>query len=1105
MKSDFFKNNRKALTALLLCTGFIAGCPLMVRAESNEQSLQTVQQQQIKVSGVVKDALGEPVIGASVLEKGTSNGIITDIDGNFSLTVKPGATLVISFVGYKTQEVQAVAGKSVSVTLHDDTEMLDEVVVVGFGTQKKVNLTGSVGIATAKEIESRPVTSAVQALQGVVPGLKITTSTGEMNSNMNISIRGEGTISDGSSGSPLILIDGMEGDLNTINPQDIENISVLKDAAASSIYGSRAPFGVILVTTKSGRKGKTSINYNNSFRFASPMNMPKSMDSYSFAVMLNQAQINSGTSQYFKDEVMQKMLDYQAGKIAGGIDPSPTNPNAWSDVWSTGYANTDLYDAYYKSSVFSQEHNLSISGGSDKMTYYVSANYLDQGGLLKFGDDGIERYNITGKMTSQLTDWLSFNFSTRFTHNDVWVPTAGMGYNYFGRQNWPNLPIYDSNGNLYQDKALQMKNGGNSDTQSDRHYYQAALVIEPIKNWITKAEMNYSLLSQGEKNVSLPAYGYLPDGSQNTGTTSSSVYQSEKKEKYLNINVYSEYFHNFADAHNFKIMGGFQSEEMKQSFFSAKRYGLLLSDMPELDLTNGLGGNGKPLDPAISGYSNEWATVGFFGRLNYDYKGRYLFEANIRYDGSSRFRRGSRWVLSPSFSLGWNIAQEKFWEPVANVVNQLKLRLSYGELSNQNTNTWYPTYRNMSLGALNGNWLTANGTKPNIASVGSLVSSSLTWETVRSWNIGVDYGFLNNRLTGSFDYYRRSTLNMVGPAPELPETLGIAPPKTNNTDLYTKGWELSIAWRDRTSFGLNYGINLSLSDQVTYIDKYPGNLTNSIGSNGQTNSYISGQKIGQIWGFETIGIAKTQEEMDAHIASLPKGGQNALGSQWAAGDIMYKDLDGDGKISAGSRTLDDHGDLKVLGDASPHYFVGLDLTADWKGFDVRCFLQGVLKHDFWPGGDASTANEGGGGFFWGVRGNRSMWHIRGFEQHADYFRAEAIGLAGHEIPANIDSYFPRPLVSLSGNANGKNQYVQSRYMQNARYIRLKNLQLGYTLPVTWTQKAGISKCRFFVSGENLLTFTPLFSVFDPETCVGGVGGNAYPLSRTWSFGLNVTF
>ena len=391
MKSDSFRNNRKALAALLLCTGFIAGQPLTVRATGNEQSVQTVQQQ-IKVSGTVSDALG-PVIGASVVEKGnTSNGTITDVNGNFSLSVPSGATLLISYIGYKAQEVQAVAGRVIDVTLKEDTEMLDEVVVVGFGTQKKVNLTGSVGIATAKELESRPVSSATQALQGLVPGLKITTNSGALDQNMNISVRGTGTIGS-SSGSPLILIDGMEGDINTVNPQDIENISVLKDAAASSIYGSRAPFGVILVTTKKGKAGKATINYNNSFRVASPIGLPESMDSYTFAVLMNESLKNSGKAARFSDETMRKMLDYQSGKLTGGMDPSPSNPDAWNDVWQYAYGNTDIYDELYKSTVFSQEHNVSVSGGSEKMTYYGSFNYLDQGGLLKIGEDGMKRYH----------------------------------------------------------------------------------------------------------------------------------------------------------------------------------------------------------------------------------------------------------------------------------------------------------------------------------------------------------------------------------------------------------------------------------------------------------------------------------------------------------------------------------------------------------------------------------------------------------------------------------------------------------------------------------------------------------------------------------------
>lgn len=1058
---------------------------------------------QKRITGKVVNAEGEALPGISIALKGKTTTTATDESGNYSIEGMAGDILVFSSVGYQSRDITIGSGSILNVTLQVQEATLDEVIVVGFGTQKKVNLTGAVGTVSAKELESRPVTSATQALQGLVPGLKITGSTGELNQNMSISVRGTGTIGN-SNGSPLILIDGMEADLNTVNPQDIENISILKDAAASSIYGARAPFGVILVTTKSGKQGRSTINYNNSLRNGTPLNLPTSMDSYSFGVMLNQAQINSGASQFFSNATLQKMLDFQAGKLTDGIDVSPTNPNAWSDQWSMGYGNTDVYPALYKSNVFAQEHNLSMSGGSENITYYTSGNFLDQDGLLRIGDDGIRRYNVTGKIEAKLKPWLSFNYSTRWTNNKVWVPTYGMRYNYFGRQNWPNIPLYDPNGNLFQANTREIAEGGRNDVTSNRNYQQAGFTLEPVKGWITKVELNYSGLSEGRKEVSLPVYEYLPNGNRASGLLDSRLLQHERKERYLNTNVFSEYSRSFADSHNVKIMGGFQTEQMRQNFFSAQRVGLYVHDMPEFDLTTGLGGNGIAKETIAEGYSNEWATAGFFGRLNYDFKGKYLFEGNLRYDGSSRFRSNSRWVMSPSFSAGWNVAQEDFWQPLKGIVNTLKPRFSYGQLSNQNTNLWYPTYRVMDLSAKDGDWLTTDGKIPITAAVGPLISTNLTWETVRSWNLGLDYGLFNNKLSGSFDYFTRYTLNMVGPAPELPGTLGIGEPDANNTDLSTKGWELSLAWRDQTKFGMNYGANLTLSDQNTYIDRYPGNPTNSIGPNGGT-AFIAGQRDGLIWGYETIGIAKSQAEMDAHLASLTNGGQNALGTQWAAGDIMYRDLDGDGRISQGSRTLDDHGDLVVLGDSYSHYFVGLDLTADWKGFDLRVFFQGVLKRDFWPGGDASGNNEGGGGYFWGIRGNRSMWHIRGFEQHADYFRAEAVGLPGNEIPANLDSYFPRPLVSPSGSSNGKNQYVQSRYMQDARYIRLKNLQLGYSLPSSLINPIGVSKCRFFVSGENLLTFTPLFSVFDPETAFGGVGGNAYPLSRTLAFGLSVTF
>ena len=628
MKSDSIRNNRKALAALLLCTGLVAGHPLAVMAESNEAGMEIVQQQ-VKVSGVVKDVTGEPVIGASVLEKGTSNGIITDINGNFSLAVNPGATLVISYIGYKTQEVQAVAGKVINVMLKDDTEMLDEVVVVGFGVQKKVNLTGSVGIATAKEIESRPVTSATQALQGLVPGLKITTSSGQLEKNMSVSVRGTGTIGSGSNSSPLILIDGMVGDINTVNPQDIENISVLKDAAASSIYGSRAPFGVILVTTKKGQSGKVSVNYNNSFRISSPINMPKAMDSYSFAVMMNYADANRGIKGAYTDETMQKMIDFQNGKFTNGeVGLHAKSETAWQDRWTQGYANTDIWDAMYKDHVFSQEHNISVTGGSEKMSYYASFNYLDQGGLVEFGKESLQRFNTTAKINATLTSWLKFNYSTRFTRNDICRPTSLVDgfYEGLGRGNWPNMPIYDQNGHVNHDNARALAEGGQRTQQTDRHYHQAAFIIEPVKNWITNVEFNYSIKEESTKAATLPAYNYDPKGDKIVTSKDTSLKENDQKENYLNLNVYTAYSHSFADKHNFKLMGGFQAEEFKLHYFDVTKYGLYVEDEDfwEFDLTSGLSGKGEEKTTGVNGYSREWATAGFFGRLNYDFMGRYM-------------------------------------------------------------------------------------------------------------------------------------------------------------------------------------------------------------------------------------------------------------------------------------------------------------------------------------------------------------------------------------------------------------------------------------------------------------------------------------------------
>ena len=1052
------------------------------------------------VQGTVKDSNGNPVVGASVFVKGNTNKMtVTDNDGNFKINAAEGTKLVVSCVGYNRAEVSATTSQPLQVVVKDVDNDLNEVVVVGFATQKKVNLTGSVATVSSKELQSRPVTDVTQAIQGLVPGLQVSNNSGALDGSASINVRGTGTIGSGSSGSPLVLIDGMEGDMTAVNPEDIENISVLKDAAASSIYGSRAPFGVILITTKKGKAGKATINYNNNFRIASPIHLPESMDSYTFALYFNQAQINNHKTGDFTDDVLQQMLDFQAqgGTNKGGL---PTDGKVWGkpagDPFTKAYANTDWFHEMYADNVFSQEHNVSINGGGEKVQYYASLGYLDQGGLLRYGSDDMKRYNLTAKINAELTSWLDFSYSLRFTRRDINRPTKfnQTMLEKVGRQTWPNLPVFDENGYFFNSNAetpvMSLAEGGRRVGQSDNYYHQAAFVIEPIKDWKTHFEFNYSTNARDVKEADLPVYNHKVDGSIDDTHGNSSLYVENKKENYLNWNIYSEYSRTFNEVHNAKVMVGYQSEEMKQTFNSTKKYGLLDFNRPFFDLTTNTSGDGKQMWPEIAGYHNEWATVGFFGRLNYDYKGIYLFEGNLRYDGTSRFRRGNRWQWNPSFSFGWNIANEAFWENLRDEVGTLKLRLSYGSLGNQNTNDWYPTYRTITVNTNYGTWL-QNGVKTSTSWINDLISTSLTWERVSTWNVGLDWGLFNNRLTGSLDVYTRYTKNMVGPAPELPNILGATPPKTNNCDLKTQGWELSLQWKDRLENGLGYNIRATLSDAKTIIDSYPSNTTGSI------DTYNKGREIGEIWGFETVGIAKTQEEMDAHLAKV--GGQS-FGTEWTAGDIMYADLDGKPGITEGARTLSDHGDLKVIGNNTPRYFLGINLGADWKGIDFSMFWQGVLKRDFWQGSN----------MFWGTMSD--MWWSTGLKEHEDYFRAEPIGLAGHEIPANVNSYYPRPVFGSMADANHK---TQTRYLQNAAYMRLKNIQLGYTLPSDWMKTIGFTRCRIYVSGENLLTITKLSDLFDPETLNGGSdnnangavknGGNGYPLSRTWSFGLSLTF
>ena len=802
-------------------------------------------------------------------------------------------------------------------------------------------------------------------------------------------------------------------------------------------------------------------------------------NSYEFVNLFDDAEYNGSGKHLYTDEYRQFVYDFMTGKSDDYIWG-----NGSGGKWNYDYSanNVNWLKEYYRNTAPSQEHNVSVSGGSDKMTYYLSANYMTQEGFMRYGTEDYDRYTITAKISAQLTKALKVDYSNRWVRTDYERPTYMNDdfYNHILRRARPVRAVYDPNGYLMSDINYigVMRDGGRHNEQKDAMAQQLKITVTPLKNWNIIGEMNIKTDNNWNHWEQFVVYSHYKDNPENTYTALTSANKDQVSEyslktTYLNPTVYSNYNFSLKEKHNFTVLGGFQAEIMKYRDMEGARTGLVTTDLPVLNLTTDADSY------TLKGLYKNWKNAGFFGRINYDYNGKYLVEGNLRYDGSSRFRRGNRWILTPSFSLGWNVARENFWEKLADVVEVFKLRVSYGELANQNTTSWYPTYQTLGVTTNGGKWL-QNGALTSVASVPGLISTSLSWEKIKNTNIGFDFGALNNRLTGSFDYFWRKTKNMVGPGVELPAILGATVPSTNNTDLTTFGWELSIGWRDKVG-ELGYGVKLNISDNQTRIDKYP-NPTNSL------SKYMAGELTGDIYGYTTIGIAKTQEEMDAHIASLPKGGQTAIGSKWEAGDIMYADINGDGKIDNGSNTLDDMGDLKKIANNTPRFRTGITLDAQWKGFDFSMFWQGVLKRDFDPGENSMV--------FWGTTGSGQWWSTS-FKDHMDYFRAED---TASPLGANVNAYYPRPLF------NNKNHKTQTAYLQNAAYMRLKNLQLGYTLPKSLINKIGLQNVRVYVSGENLLTITGLSDTMDPETAgIGKQGGTVYPLSRVYSFGLSVNF
>lgn len=1057
-------------------TYVVKGRQIVVKKEDAPQtpgvkSVAVLQQQKgITVSGNIKDDTGFPLIGVNVVIKGSNQGVITDVDGNFSMEDVPSSAILrFSYIGY--QPIEMKAQESIMLVMHEDNEKLEEVVVVGYGTQKKVNLTGAIEVVDGDRLKNRPSTNVSQVMQGTVSGVNFSygNSGSEPGAKLNLQIRGQG--------EPYVLIDGTVGDLNMIDPNDIENISVLKDAAASAIYGARAPYGVVIITTKSGkREEKIQVDFSANVAFTKPIRKPRMVDSYTFVRAMNEFHDNQGESRLFAEETIDRIIAYINNPSLPETVPDATNSNQWA-TYLLANGNNDWIDVHFGSGVRNQE-NVSIKGGGKDLAFYLSAGHAYEKGILNFGKDTYRRINFNAKLDLSLTKWWKLSSNTRVVQSTRENPNYDdegdydmMIHQIFRTQ--PNQFLKSPNGYYSRLSRIPMIEAGSDKTITRGILQRFATDITPLKNWTISADYSIDFPYTSFTSNNLTAYEDLVDGSLSAIPTTVPSYVNKYKSHtmYNSLNVYTSYKFDLKDKHHFTAMLGFQQESNSYDYLSGLKKELITPEVPSISTATG--------EMQTTDDLTHWSTQGYFARLNYDYMGKYLLEVNARYDGTSKFTKDHRWGLFPSFSLGWNISHEKFWEPVSPYVNTLKLRTSWGSLGNQNIDA----YQDLPLlgTEMNLEWI-LNGKRPAYTTAPNLINPVLTWESSKTVDVGADLGFFNNRLQITADYYQRLTFNRLGPAQALPAVLGADIPKENNSELRTRGWDLSFTWRDKVSNDFSYSVTAMLFDYKSVVTKY-NNPTGIL-----TTDY-EGKTIGEIWGYETVGLIRTQEDADRINQSKS---QNFINAQvWRTGDVMYRDLNNDGLINNGKNTVSDHGDLRIIGNNTPRYQFGITLSADYKGFDFMAFFQGTAKRDLWLTGN----------MFWGFN-NWNQTTL--FPHHLDYYRdAEESTYSG--LGVNTDAYYPRPYSQSS--LYKKNQQIQTRYLQNGAYLRLKNLQLGYSIPQTVLKKVGLQKSRIYCSAENVLTLTKLPVGFDPETANLGKYGNGKSMFSlaVLSFGLNVSF
>ncbi len=1038
------------------------------------------------VKGLVTDPSGLGMPGVSVLEKNQQNGVITDLNGEFTIqTSSSDAALVFSFIGYKTVEVLLGGRTSVEVQLEEEDTLLEQVIVVGYGTQKKINVTGAVDQISGDQLIDRPIANLVQGLQGASPGLNITYLGGKPGTVPNINIRGFTSIN---GGGPLIVIDGVAGsndDLLRLNPSDIESYSVLRDAASAAIYGARAAFGVILITTKKGQEGRQKITYNNYFAWGKPTVLPEPVtDPYIFSRVLETSTNNTPWDYVnYSDAHYQWAKERSENPSLADTRLDPVSPDRWAYM-----GNNDWYGYFFNNSSFSMNHSLSISGssgGKAPVGYYISGDYTNENGMNKLAEDYWDRYSMRARITANPIKWLNVDNNVNIYQTKRADPTTSLTDIYYLKPTdvavnpdgtWANTDA----GRL----AGRLTDGGkNQETMFGFHNIlrNTATFLNGDLTFNANASFKREQWKYHWDRTKFQI-GYGPEDIRFEGGDGSVTERNGDLSDII-LDIYGRYSKTAGD-HSFGILGGYNQQSYVYNSIQAEKRVLISSSLPHIGLTTG--------DAFITPSYSTFATQSVFGRANYTFKSRYIFELNGRYDGSSRFPKSSRWGFFPSVSGSWLMMDEQFFSGLTHVVSTFKIRASYGALGNQNVSDFgyiqsLPT--GLSSYLINGNRQTVITSSPPLA----VDPDFYTWEEVITSNFGLDFGLANDKIIGSFDYFVRDTKGMLTDPVELPGVLGTSPPKQNAADLRTTGFEVSLEYRDNfgsTSNPINFGMRLILSDSRSQITRFQ-NEQNLF------SNYRVGQYTGEMWGLVNDGLFQNEDE----ISQLD---QSAI-VPWGALDIVpgwpkYVDLNGDGKIEKGL-SQDDPKDLQLIGNSTARYRYGANFDVSWKGLDLSLFLQGVGKRDYYPRHY----------LFWGPYqqpyANVYPWNL-------DFYRAEADDpamMAQHSqsyidaglADANLDPAFP-VLQSWLADANyGAGLDIpQTRYLQNAAYLRIKNVTLGYTFPQALTDRIKVQRVRLFVSGENLYEFSSIKKFVDPEAINDGYGW-AYPFQRKYSFGVNI--